>query len=124
MSLERAAGDAHAQIAHLGEVRQAEPAWLMRLAEDHFLLGAIDRPPSADPSLKRAPRRIPVPLEMAARHLLEHADRPQAGRRLQQRRDLAVEDVSHRIWASPTPCSARPSTGAPEPAVSYTPSPC
>lgn len=43
--VERLAGERHAETAQIGEVGQAEPARFMRLAEDHFLLFAVNRPP-------------------------------------------------------------------------------
>ena len=43
--VEGLAGNRHAETAQIGEVGQAEPAGFMRLAEDHFLLFAVNGPP-------------------------------------------------------------------------------
>ena len=53
--IQRLAGDAHAERAHVGEVREAAVARLMLLAEDHLPLGTVLGPPGADPPLQSAP---------------------------------------------------------------------
>ena len=45
--VERLAGNAHAKRRHVREVRQALPARLVLLAEDHFLLGTMLGAPDA-----------------------------------------------------------------------------
>ena len=94
--LERLAGDGDAGPAHVGEVRQAEAAGLVALPEDHLLLLAMDRPPCPDAPLQRAPDAA-AERGMAPQHLLEDGDGTNAGRRLQERHDLAIENVGERI---------------------------
>ncbi len=83
-------GDAEA--AEVGEVREAEPAGLMDLAEDHLTLGAVYRPPLADTPLQRPPDPRPE-VGMPAQQLLEHRHRPQPGARLEYGDDFGVEDL-------------------------------
>ena len=64
----------------------------------------------ADAALQRAADAF-VQLAMAAQHLLEHGDGPQAGRRLQHRHDLGVPDRRQRIGP---PAAARRSAAARE----------
>ena len=45
-------GDADLNIAHLGEVRQAQPSRLVDLRKDDFPWRPIERPPGADPALQ------------------------------------------------------------------------
>src|SRR5262245_26673695 len=52
--IEQHAGDANAVFAHLGEIRQAQPARRWLLPEDDVALGPIERPPAADAPLQRA----------------------------------------------------------------------
>lgn len=40
--IKRLAGDSHAKTAGIGKVRKAQPAWLVRLAEDNLLGFAMD----------------------------------------------------------------------------------
>jgi hypothetical protein len=100
--LERLAGDGDAEVAHVGEVRQAEPAGLVQLAEEHLLLRAVQRPPAADPALEGAADAA-AELGVAAQHLLENRDRPQARRGPQQRHDLALPDRGQRVRPAPSP---------------------
>ena len=44
-------GDGDVETAGVGEVGQSEPARLMLLAEDHVLLGSVERPPGQDAPL-------------------------------------------------------------------------
>jgi len=60
------------------------------LTEDHLAIGAVLRPPGANPALQAATQPVPVMIGMTALHLFEHRDRPQAGMRLEHRADLAV----------------------------------
>ena len=94
--LERCAGDGHAGRFHAGEIRQPETAGLVALAEDYVFVGAVQRPPGADAPLQRAPD-TGVDLGMPAADLQKNGDRPQTGRGLQHRHDLAVPDRSKRI---------------------------
>ena len=100
--IQRLAGNGDGQVAHVGEVRQPEPAGLVRLAEDHLLLGPMQRPPGADPPLQRPPGPG-AEFGMPPAHLLEEGDRPQPGRGPQQRHDLAVPDSRQRVWSAPLP---------------------
>lgn len=71
------AGDADAELGHVGEVRQSHSAGFVDLPEND--------------------------LGMAPPHLLENADRPKARRRAKQRHDLVVEDRHQGIGpATPT----------------------
>jgi len=82
-------GDRDAEPARVGEVRQAEPAGRVLLAEDDVPLGAVHGAPGMDPPFERA-ADVGVQLQMAAPQLVEHADRPDAGRGLQDRHDLGL----------------------------------
>ena len=75
--IQRDAGDADAEIGHVGEVRQSHPAGLVDLPEDDLLLWAMDGAPGANPALHRAPDARSE-IGMAPLHLLEDADRPKA----------------------------------------------
>ena len=46
----RLTGDGDGEIAHVGEVGQAEVSGLMDLPEDHLLRRAVQRPPGLYPS--------------------------------------------------------------------------
>jgi hypothetical protein len=50
--VQRLAGDADGEIAHVGEIGQSEPAWLVLLPEDHVALRAVHRAPCADAALQ------------------------------------------------------------------------
>ncbi len=52
--IKRLAGDRHTKAANVGKIRQAQPAWLVRLAEDHLLRLAMNSTPRPDAPLKRA----------------------------------------------------------------------
>lgn len=52
--VQRNAGHGDAQAVHLGEVGQAQAAWLMDLTEDDVTLFAVNGPPAADAPLQRA----------------------------------------------------------------------
>jgi hypothetical protein len=43
--LKKLAGDRHAEAAHVGKIRQPEPARFVKLAEDNLLLFAVDGAP-------------------------------------------------------------------------------
>ncbi|MCY1301877.1 hypothetical protein D9M70_515110 [compost metagenome] len=43
--VERLTGDRHAEAAHVGKIRQPQPAGLVRLAEDHLLRLTVNGPP-------------------------------------------------------------------------------
>jgi hypothetical protein len=94
--VERLSGDQDAQIAHIGEVGQAEPARFVSLAENHLLLGSIYRPPGADAPF-HGPSNARVKIGVPAAHLLEDRHHPQSRRRLEERYDLAVENIGQRV---------------------------
>ena len=121
--IERLAGDGDAGAAHVGEIRQADAAGLMHLPEDDLLLLAVDGAPGADAPLQRAANAV-AQFGMTPQHLLEDGNRPNAGRRLQQRHDLGVENVGKRIGTAP--CRAAPSSAraASDPSRCDRPWPC
>ncbi len=92
--------DRDAEHARVGEVGQAKPARLVLLAEDHILLGPDQRSPRAHAPLQRAPN-AGGDLRMAPPDLFEHGDRPNAGRRLQDRHNLAVPNLGQRVRPPP-----------------------
>ena len=95
-------GDGDAETAGVGKVGQSQPAGLMRLAEDHVLLGPVERPPGQDASLQRA-ADVGIEVGMAPAQLLEHSDHPDAGRGLEDRRELGVPVRLERIRPPPAP---------------------
>jgi uncharacterized Zn-binding protein involved in type VI secretion len=97
---QRYAGNGDAEGAHVGEVRQAEPAGLVDLAEDHLALGAVQRPPLADAPLQRPPDPG-AEVGMPPQQLLEQSHRPQPWARLEQGDDFGVEDLRQRIGPPP-----------------------
>jgi hypothetical protein len=52
--------DGHPQLVQVGEVRRAQPAWFMHLAEEHFLGRSVLRLPLPNPAFQRAPVTPPV----------------------------------------------------------------
>jgi hypothetical protein len=60
---ERCAGDADAETAAVGKIRQGRPAGRMLLPEDQLAFGALGRPPVRNAALQRAQQ----PLGIAAR---------------------------------------------------------
>jgi hypothetical protein len=90
------AGDRDAECARVGEIRQAEATGLVLLAEDHIPLGSDQRSPGADASLQRA-ANAEGDLGMAPPDLFEHGNGPDAGRRLQDRHNLAVPNLSQGV---------------------------
>ena len=52
-AIEDLAGDGHAEIGHLSEVRQAHPARRMLLTKDDLPIRAVHRPPSPDAAARR-----------------------------------------------------------------------
>ena len=92
----------HPEFTHVGEVRQAEPAGLVLLAEDHIQIGAMERPPGPHPPFQR-PAHAGADLRVPATDLVEHRDRTQPRCGLQHRDDLAVPDAGKRIGPTPAP---------------------
>ena len=98
--VERLAGDGHPQRRHVREVRQALPARLVLLAEDHFLLGTVLGAPDADPPFQRAPD-AGVQIRVLPHQLPEHADRADPRTALQDRHDLGLEHLAKRVRTTP-----------------------
>jgi hypothetical protein len=74
------------------------------LAEDHVLLGAIERSPRIDAPLQRA-TDVRVEIGMTPAQLIQNADHADPGRRLQDRHDVDVP--IGRQWIGSTPSSWR-----------------
>ena len=87
---QRLAGDADAEVTHVGEVRQPLLSRSVVLTEDHLAVGAVLGPPSAHPALQAAAEPVPIMVRVAAQHLVEHPDGPQTRRNLKHRTNLAV----------------------------------
>jgi hypothetical protein len=96
---ERLPGDADGEIAHVGEIGQSEPAWLVLLPEDHVALRAIHRPPGADAALQSS-TDARKKARMAAPHLLEDRDGAQGRSGGKHRHDLGIPDVGQWIGAA------------------------
>ena len=88
--IKRLASDRHAKTASVGEIRKAQPAWLVRLAEDDLLRFAMDSTPRPDASLKRAADTFRE-FWMTAQHLVVNSDGTDAWCGLQQWDDLSLE---------------------------------
>jgi hypothetical protein len=101
--IERLPGDADTQLTHVGEVRQADLAGFVGLAEDDLLLLAMNGPPGADPALQGATDSAPE-VRMAPEHLLEDRDGAHAGGGLQHRH--APSQTRWPKSSSPRPISA------------------
>ena len=102
--IERRPRDGDAELAHIGEVGQSDPAGLMCLAEDNLLLVPVDRAPGLNPPLQSA-TNPGSEIGMAPEHLLEDRDGSQAGRHLQHRYDLSGKNVGKGVR---TTASAHP----------------
>lgn len=100
--IQRLTGDRHAELAHVGEIRQAHPARLVGLAEDDLLLGAMLGPPGPDPPLQSA-SDARAEIRVAAQEFIENRDRSQPRRRLQQLYHLGLENVAERIRPASAP---------------------
>ena len=100
--IERLPGDGDGETAGVGEIGQSQSPRLVCLAEDHLLFGPVKRPPGQDASLQRA-SDVGIEVGMAPAQLFEHADHPDAGRGLQDRRDLGVPVRLERIRPPPAP---------------------
>src|SRR4029450_551475 len=87
--LQHDAGDADAELTHLGEVGEAEAAGLMLLPEDHILLRSRQSSPRPHPSFQRAADAW-IELGMAPSHLSEYTDGPDTWCCLEDRQNLGV----------------------------------
>ena len=85
---ERLPGDGHAHVAHVGEVRGAQPARLMDLGEVDLLVRAVLRLPGPYPSLQRPPHPVRVFPRVGALQPVEQGHRLQGGLLLEQRLQL------------------------------------
>jgi hypothetical protein len=88
--IKRLAGDGHTKTAGIGKVRKAQPAWLVRLAEDNLLRFAMDSTPRPNASFKRAADTFRQ-FWMSAQHLVVDSDGTDAGCGLQERDDFSLE---------------------------------
>lgn len=95
---ERPAGDADTEIAGVGEVGQGLLAGLMDLAEDDFLLGAVQGLPGAHPALQGAADL--VTLGTAALKFLQDGDRAQPRMGLKQRQDIGLPNPGERVGSA------------------------
>src|ERR1700722_5668221 len=96
--------DGDAEYARVGEVGQAETAGLVFLTEDHIQFGSDQRSPRAHAPLQRAPD-AGADLRMAPPDLVKHRNSPNAGRRLQDRHNLAVPNLGQ--WVRPPSATRR-----------------
>ena len=94
---QRLAGDADPEVTHVGEVGQSLLPRSVVLTEDHLAVGAVLGAPSAHPAFQAAAEPVPIMIRVAAQHLVEHPDGPQARRGLEHRADLAVPQSVERI---------------------------
>ena len=90
------------EIGHIGEVGQARAPGLVHLTENDLLLRAVEGTPGSDPALEGA-ADAGAELGMAADHLLEDGNRPQARGGLEEWDDLTVPDGMERIRAPRRP---------------------
>ncbi len=100
--IERHAGDADAEIAHIGEIGQPHPARRMLLPENDVTIRAVECSPAANAPLQRA-ADAGTDLGMATTDLLENGDRPQPRNALEKRDDLAVPNRRQRILSPALP---------------------
>ena len=98
----RLAGNRDAERTGVGEVGQSQSARLMRLTEDHVLLGPVERTPTLDAALQRA-ADVGIEVGVAPAQLLENADDANPRRGLQDRHDFGVPVRFERVWPSPPP---------------------
>lgn len=97
---QRLARDGDAQIGHVGEIRQTHAAGLVNLAENDLPLGAVQRPPMADPAFKGPPDSL-AKFRVAAQHLAQDCHGSQPRCRFQHGHDLRVKDPRQGIGPSP-----------------------
>ncbi len=74
----------------------------MHLPEDDLLFLAMNRAPGSNATLDGAANAV-AQAGMAPQHLLEDGDRPDAGRRLEQRHDLGFKNGGERIRSAAIP---------------------
>lgn len=94
---ERLTGDGDAQRASVGEVGQPLLAGQVGLAEDDFLLGAVQRLPGADAALQGAAGPLPVALGVTALEFLQERDGAQPWAALEERKDVTLPDRGKRV---------------------------
>ena len=97
--IEHRARNRHAEIGHVGEIRQPHAAGFLDLAEDHLLVRPMHGAPRPYAALQGAARSSGQ-VGMAPLHLLKDRDGAQAWRRLQHRHDLGIKEINQRIRAA------------------------
>ena len=108
-TIETLAADADTQTGHIGEIRQAHPAGLVDLTENHLLVRAMQRPPGSDTALQGAADAFRQ-IDMAALvdplrgSTFEDGDRAKVWRRRQHRDHLSVEEFGERVGAAAASC--------------------
>src|SRR5277367_5154378 len=95
--IQRLAGDADADIGHVGEIRQRLLSRHMVLTEDHLAIGAVFGAPGTNPTLQASTQPIPILTGMTQLHLLEQGNWSQTRMRLEHRADLAIPQSVKRI---------------------------
>jgi hypothetical protein len=88
--IQRLAGNADADIGHVGEIRLRLLSRHMVLTEDHLAIGAVFGAPGTNPTLQASTQPIPILTGMTQLHLLEQGNWSQTGMRLEHRADLAI----------------------------------
>jgi hypothetical protein len=95
------AGDGNAQGGQVGEIRQAELAGWVDLAEHDIAGRPVQAAPELDAAFERAPD-VGAELRLSAVQLFENGDSAQAGCCVEHRHDLALPDRLQRIRPAPT----------------------
>ena len=95
------AGDGHAELGAIGEVRERLSAGRMLLSEDQLALRPLGRPPMGDPPLQRAQMAVAIAPRMQPLQLFEQSRGPDLGRGLEHRHEFVAPDLGERIRACP-----------------------
>jgi hypothetical protein len=108
---QRFAGDGHAEIGHVGKIRQPHAAVRMLLTEHHLALRPVHRSPGPDAPLQGSAQAW-AQLRMSAQQLVKNGDRTQSRRGLQHCHDFAFPDIGEGI-GPPTTAPRLPLRGEP-----------
>jgi hypothetical protein len=100
--LEPLAGDGHAEVGHVGEIRETLLSGDVVLTEDDLAVRAMFGAPGTHPALEAAAETIPVMIGMATLHLFEQGHRPQAGCGFEHGADLSVPQPGKGIGGETT----------------------